>query len=114
MQKPRIFLYTGLVLLLISFIVKYLGTPAYCFITLFSAAIVLKAVFLVSIFQQKNFKPGLGLYFILVGVVMIFISLFFKYIVQISVLQKIFLYTAILIKATGLILLIKKYRTKKE
>jgi uncharacterized membrane protein YbaN (DUF454 family) len=105
--KPnKVFLYSGLGILLIAFTFQWAGMSTYYFWVLLSIAIVFKAFFLVSVFRLKGFKPSLWLYFILAGVAMILISLLFKTIFPIPVLYKILFYGAISLKITGLILMI--------
>ena len=102
------FLYTGLVILLIAFIIRlvFKDIPSCYFWTLTGIAITLKAIFLINVFRDKPFKPALWLNLILIGVAMIFISMFFKYIYPVFLLRQIFFYGAILLKSTGLILLL--------
>lgn len=106
------FLYAGLTFLLIAFVVKWFGTaiPSYYFWILIGIAVVLKAVFLINVFREKGFKPALWLYLILTGVALIFISMFFKYICPISVLQQLLFYGAIVLKVAGLILMFAQRR----
>lgn len=102
-----IFLYAGLAFLLIAFIVRWLGTglSPYCFWVLIGIAVCLKTIFLINVFRQKGFEPALWLYFILAGVVLIFVSMFFKYIYPVAILRSLFFFGAIALKVTGLILM---------
>jgi hypothetical protein len=102
----KLFLYSGLGILVVSFTVKWLGAPVYYFWLLLGIAILLKALFLASVFSVKGFKPSLWLSFILTGVAMILISMLFKTIFPASILYKIFFRGAIILKTAGLILLI--------
>jgi hypothetical protein len=113
-KHKKIFLYTGLGILIIAFVVKFtVAPPAYYFWILLSAAIIFKMFFLIAVFSEKGFKPSLWLYLILTGVVLILISMLFKTIFSIPVLYKILFYGAISLKVTGLFLMIfsksKKY-----
>lgn len=107
-QKNRIFLYSGLALLAIAFLIRYggIGVSYYLFWIVFATAILLKTTFLVNIFRVKGFKPGLWLYLILAGVLLIFVSLIFKYLVPLPLLRNILFYGAIILKVSGLILMI--------
>ncbi|MDR1552391.1 MAG: hypothetical protein LBS69_02870 [Prevotellaceae bacterium] len=104
-QKHRkLFLYSGLSILAVSFIVKWTGAPLYYFHILLCTAIVLKMLFLIAVVSIKGFKPGLWFYFILAGVAMILISMLFK--TAFPILYKILFYGAIALKTAGLILMI--------
>jgi hypothetical protein len=100
------FLYIGLSIICIAFVVRWLGAPLYCFWGLLGLAISFKAVFLVAVFRAGPFRPGLWLYLILAGVVMILTSLLFKSIFPIPAIRNILFYGAISLKITGLILLL--------
>ena len=103
-QQKRAFLYAGLTILLIAFVGKWNNIPVLYFWVLFGIAIILKTIFLISMFRDKSFKPSLPLYFILVGVAMMLISMIFNPIV--SVFAKTLFYLAILLKTTGLIIML--------
>ncbi|MDR2293046.1 MAG: hypothetical protein LBE11_06180 [Prevotellaceae bacterium] len=105
-KHKKSFLYAGLGILAVSFIVKWLGAPLYCFLILLCMAIVLKSFFLISVISAKGFKPNLWFYFILAGVCMILISMLFKTIFHVTAVHKILFYGAISLKTTGLILMI--------
>jgi hypothetical protein len=104
----KIFLYSGLTLLLTAFAVKWLrpDVPAVYFWLLLGMAITLKSVFLVHVFRRKDFKPALWLYFILAGVLMILVSLLFKHVYPIPPVRLTLFYGAIILKVSGLVLLI--------
>jgi len=105
-QKPnKAFLYSGLSVLLLAFVCKWMKLPTYSFWILLGAAVVLKSLFLISVFRTK-YKPSKGLYVILIGIGMILISMFFKYIYPLSLLNKILFYGAISLKITGLLMMI--------
>jgi len=104
----KYFLYAGLSLLFISILVRWLGAPYAVFIPLFSLAILMKGIFLVNIFRTKEFRMTLWLTLILIGVVLILISMLFKYLYPIPLLRNIFFYGALLFKISGLGLLIFK------
>jgi len=110
MQKTnnKIFLYSGLALLLIAFIIRWagMGIPLYYFWILTGIAITLKSIFLINVFRRKEFKPALWLYFILAGVVMILISLLFKHVYPMPSVWFVLFYGAIILKVSGLILMI--------
>jgi len=100
----KIFLYIGLCILVIAFVVKWLFTSKYLFWILLGLAILFKIYFLIVTFRSKSIKVGLWLYFILAGVILILLSLLFKNII----LHNTLFYSAILLKTTGLILLLLK------
>ncbi|MDH6533881.1 hypothetical protein D0T51_02610 [Parabacteroides sp. 52] len=102
----RVFLYSGLFLLFIAFLVRWLECPGWLFISLFVAAILLKAVFLFHTFRTKGCKLSLWLGLILAGVILIFISILFKTLFPVPFLRNLLFYTAILLKVTGLILML--------
>ena len=106
-QKPnKVFLYSGLSVLILAFFCKWIEMPTYSFWVLLGIAIVLKTIFLISAFRTK-YKPSKGFFLILTGVGMILISMVFKYIYPIALLGKIFFYIAIILKITGLIMMIR-------
>ena len=105
-RKPRkAFLYSGLLTLIFAFLCKWTAMPAYSFWGLFCISISLKTLYLISVFRTKA-KLNAGFYFILAGIGIILIFMFFKYIYPIRLLNKILLYVAISLKVTGLILMI--------
>jgi len=107
-QKPA-FLYAGLIILLIAFIGKWSNIPEPYFWILLGIAIMLKTLFLISMFRVEGFKPSLWLYFILAGVAMMLISMLFS--PTGFVFHKTVFYFAILLKTTGLILMLfSKFR----
>jgi hypothetical protein len=103
----KVFLYGGLALLFIAFAIRWLrpGISLVYFGVLLGMAITLKSIFLITIFRRKGFKPALWLYFILAGVIMILLSLLFKYAYPVPSVQLTLFYGAILLKVSGLILL---------
>ena len=105
-EPKRVFLYIGLSLLVTALMLKWLGIVVCCFGILFSIAIFFKTLFLVSIFIAKGFKSSLWLYLVLAGVVMILISMFFKTVFPISTLRNTLFYGAIMLKVSGLILML--------
>jgi hypothetical protein len=111
-QPNKIFLYIGLGLLSIAVFVRWTGMFAYGFYPLLGMAILFKISFLVSVFRTKGFKPALWIYFILAGVAVIFISLLFKTIFPAPLLRNILFYGAIVLKITGLILLLLSKKNK--
>jgi FtsH-binding integral membrane protein len=108
----KIFLYSGLALLLTVFAVRWLRTdvPAVYFWLLLAMAVTLKSVFLINVFRRKDFKPALWLYLILAGVLMILLSLLFKHVFPLPPVRLALFYGAIILKVSGLILLIRQRR----
>jgi len=106
MKHSKAFLYIGLGTLLLALISRWTGLPAFCFWVLFSIAILLKALFLIFTFREKGFKPQLWLYLILAGVTLILLSMPFKTIVPIPLVYKMLFYSAIILKVSGLVLLL--------
>ena len=103
-RKRVYFLYSGLGILIISLIVKWLDLSLCCFWILMGVAIALKFLFLVSIFREREFKPSLWLYLILTGVAMILLSLLFKNIIPVPVVYRVLFFGAITLKVSGLII----------
>ncbi len=102
----RIFLYIGLGILLVAFVVKWLNAPMFWFWTLLGMAISFKLYFLIAIFRAGSFQPSLWFYLILTGVAMILTSLLFKNILPIPIIRNILFYGAISLKITGLTLML--------
>jgi hypothetical protein len=111
-KNNKIFLYTGLGILLTAFILKWSAAITYWFWILLGVAIVFKVAFLISVFRTKGFKPKLWLFLILTGVAVILISILFKTVFHIPNVYKILFYIAIALKTTGLILMIFSNRKK--
>ncbi len=111
MKHNKLFLYTGLTLLLLSLILKYFGAITVIYVPIFIAAIVLKLIFLINIFKQKNSLNKTGLYIILSGVVLIIISLIFKKAIPMPVVNKILFYMAITLKISGVLHIITNRKT---
>jgi uncharacterized membrane protein HdeD (DUF308 family) len=104
----KIFLYSGLVLLLMAFTIRWFKpdiSPVY-FWMLLGIAITFKSIFLINVFRRKDFRPALWLYFILAGVIMILVSLLFKHVYPMPSVRLTLFYGAITLKVSGLILLI--------
>jgi hypothetical protein len=101
-------LYTGIGLLGIAFVVKWLNAPIYYFWILLGLAISLKIIFLVIALRNKSIRVGLWLYLILAGVVMILTSFLFKHIFPIPIVQNILFFCSISLKIIGLILMLLK------
>ena len=110
MNKPdkRVFLYSGLTLLAVAFLVRWagVGESFYLFWIVFLVAILLKVMFLANVFLVKGFRLSLWLCFILAGVALIFISMVFKYFYPVPLLRDILFYGAISLKVTGLLLML--------
>jgi hypothetical protein len=104
----KIFLYGGLTLLFTAFAIRWLrpDIPLVYFGVLLGMAIILKSIFLIATFRRKGFKPALWHYFILTGVIMILLSLLFKHVYPVPPVQLTLFYGAIILKVSGLILLI--------
>jgi ABC-type uncharacterized transport system permease subunit len=103
----KLYLYIGLSLLLIAFVVKWLNiVPSIGFWIILGVAIAFKIYFLVLAFRTKSVKTGLWLYLIMAGVALIFASLLFKNIFPNPLMRNVLFYGAILLKLIGLILLI--------
>lgn len=104
-KNSTVFLYSGLTLLLIAFVIRYgeIGASFYLFWIVLGAAVLLKATFLFQFFRTKKVKTPQWLYLILAGVGMIFISMIFKYIYPSPWWWSLFFYGAITCKLTGLV-----------
>ncbi|MDR0766245.1 MAG: hypothetical protein LBF09_04840 [Odoribacteraceae bacterium] len=98
-------LYCGLFLLLLSFVTRWSGMTGYYSTTLLVAALLLKASFLVIVLRSRGFSlsPAFSR-FILPGVVLILVALFFKS--SCPLLYKVLFLSAIALKVTGLYLLL--------
>jgi len=93
-------------MLLIAFAARQMHAPMYCFLILSGAAILFKTFFLIGIIRNKSIKVGLWFYLILTGIAMVLISLLFKNIFPIPIIRNILFFGAILMKITGLILVL--------
>jgi FtsH-binding integral membrane protein len=104
----KVFLYGGLTLLFTAFAIRWVrpDISLVYFGVLLGMAITLKSIFLITNFRKKGFKPALWHYFILAGVIMILLSLLFKQVYPIPPVQLTLFYGAILLKVSGLILLL--------
>ncbi|MCC8133991.1 MAG: hypothetical protein LIP04_10780 [Tannerellaceae bacterium] len=111
----KLCLFIGLATLLIAYVAKWADAPLFYFRILLGMAISFKSIFLILVFREKGFKPGPGLYLILAGVAMILLSMFFKNIFPVMALHTILFYGAILLKISGLVLMLysKKARYSK-
>ncbi|NDV46088.1 hypothetical protein D0T49_03410 [Paludibacter sp. 221] len=101
----KLFLYSGLALLLVSLVLRIFGLSAIAWTSFLGLAVVLKSVFLFDVMRVKEFKMSLWLVLILAGVVMILVSLLFKYVFPMPLLRSILFYGAITLKVSGLILM---------
>jgi hypothetical protein len=113
--NDKVFLYTGLGILLLALVIRGLGGPSILWISVLCIAIIFKIIFLVLALYGSKFKLELWLIFILVGVLMILISLLFKYVFPIVWLRNVLFYGAISLKVTGLVMMmISKLKTVKN
>ena len=115
-MKNKLFLYSGLSLLTVAIVTRSLGAPFMVWILTLSVAVLLKGVFVTNIIRSKDFKISLWLILIIIGVLMILLSLVFKYIYPVPFLRNILFYGAILLKVSGLFLMFvqKIHFSKKE
>lgn len=113
MNSRKVFLFSGLSILFVAFVVKWMGVPLCYFKVLLGIAILLKSIFLLLVFREKGFKPSLWLLFILAGVALMLFSLLFKEIFPLFVLNRILFYGAITLKVSGLVLMLLSQRRKK-
>lgn len=105
----KMFLYLGLSFMLLAFAFKLTATVSdFWFRILLGVAVALKVTFLTLTIRAKGFKMNNGLYFILTGVGVMLLSVFFKAVVPAPVLQKTLFCIAILLKITGVILMTKR------
>ena len=116
MSRPRKskkqLLYIGLGILFVAIIFKWLGVAVCYFRTLLGVAIFFKLLFFVSVFRAKGFKLNLWLGLILSGVAMILLSMLFKTTFPIPVLRDVLFYGAIMLKISGLVLMLFSQRKK--
>ncbi|MDR0348982.1 MAG: hypothetical protein LBH90_05750 [Tannerella sp.] len=114
-SQSKLFLYTGLGLLFLAVVLRWRGFPFVFWFPAFFMAIALKAVFLFHLFRSKEFKLTLWLILILTGIMLILVSLLFKYVFYIPALRQILFFGAIFLKVSGLtLMLIHKSRIKKQ
>lgn len=104
-HMSKLLLYSGLSLLLVALVIRWLGASASLWISVFVLGIALKAAFLVVTFRARQFKWSLWLRLILIGVVLIFVSLVFRYVYPMPLIRDILFYGAIALKLSGLVLL---------
>jgi hypothetical protein len=110
----KIFLFTGLSLVLAALLVYGVGGSHALFLTLLILGILLKMVFLGNVFREKGFRWSVGLTLISTGVGMILLSLLFKSVFPQPLLRNILFFGAIALKVSGLVLLIVQNRRKKK
>jgi hypothetical protein len=99
----RTFLYTGLIFLAIAFAVKWF-CPApwvFCYWVLLGVGIVFKCIFLVGVLLRRETKPGVWVWLILLGVVMMLVSFVFKGLYPVTVVRWMLFYGAIVLKVSG-------------
>lgn len=104
-MNNKLFLYSGLSLLLIAIVIRYQGVESVVWIPVFGIAILLKSIFLINTFRSKEFKIRLWIKLIIIGVALILISLLFRYVFPIPWLRNILFYGAITLKISGLVLM---------
>lgn len=108
----KLILYSGLGLLCVALVSRWFGISDLFWIPALCLAILLKMTFLFIIFRSKDFKMSLWLLLIITGVIMIFLSLLFKYTFPNPLFRNILFYGAISFKITGLILMfVDKFRS---
>lgn len=102
----KIILYSGLILLFLAIYLRAVSVTSSVWLPLFCVAILLKSCFLVRVLSNKSFKPRLWFVLILSGVVLIVLSMLFKYVFVIPWLRTTLFYAAIFLKSLGLLLMV--------
>lgn len=102
----KIILYSGLALLFLAIYLRSVSVTSSVWLPLFCVAILLKTCFLVRVFRSKSFKPRLWFLLILCGVVLILLSMLFKYVFVIPWLRTTLFYGALFLKSSGLLLMV--------
>ncbi|MGL4955703.1 MAG: GNAT family N-acetyltransferase [Bacteroidales bacterium] len=105
-HRNKLLLYSALTLMLTAIVSKQLGLASVYWIPVFSIAILLKCVFLLTLLQARKFKLSLPLILIIIGVGFMLTSFIFKTAFPILWLHSTLFYGAIALKITGLILAI--------
>ncbi|MGL4908471.1 MAG: GNAT family N-acetyltransferase [Bacteroidales bacterium] len=105
-HRNKLLLYSALTLMLTAIVSKQLGLASVYWIPVFSIAILLKYVFLLTLLQARKFKLSLPLILIIIGVGFMLTSFIFKTAFPILWLHSTLFYGAIALKITGLILAI--------
>jgi len=111
-SRNKLFLYIGLVLLFIAFFFKWTGIWITSFGILLGIAIVFKVLFLLMTFREKGFKFQLWIYLMMAGVGLILLSMLFKTVIPVQLVHKVLFYSAILLKITGLVLMLFSQKRK--
>jgi len=107
-MNNNIYLYSGLSLLLIAFVIRWIGVTHVVWIPILGIAILMKGIFLMNVFRRKGFKMSLWLMLILIGVVLILLSMLFRYVYPVPIVWAILFYGAIALKVSGLVLMLSK------
>jgi hypothetical protein len=110
-RNNKNFLFAGLSFLAVAFGVRFSGGGDAWFYTLLGIGILLKGIFLFNVFRERGFHLSLGLSLILAGIIMILTSLLFKNIFPVPLVRSVLFYGALVLKATGLTLLVLQRRT---
>ncbi|MCD8029769.1 MAG: hypothetical protein LUF04_08410 [Bacteroides sp.] len=105
MELRKIFLFTGLVFFGIASLVWLAGWHPALFGVLLCAGVSMKVAFLFCTFRRPDFKMSVPMYMILTGVGLILVSLLFKSVIPMPMVQAILFYTAITLKVAGVALL---------
>lgn len=106
----RLLLGSSLIFLFIAILLKWQGAVWLLWLPVLILAIFLKVGFLATVIRAKDFRIGVWLALIIVGVILIFVSLVFKYLYPIVWLRNTLFYGAIFLKITGVGLKLKEER----
>jgi hypothetical protein len=106
--RGRYFLRGGLTLLAVALAARWAGAPPVLFWPMFGVAILLKALFLLTLTRAKGFRPGAGHWLVVAGVAVILLSLLFKTVFPLPALHGVLLVAAIALKVTGLIVILSR------
>jgi hypothetical protein len=110
MKSPKYYLFSGLIAIIAALIIRDQNFPLIYFFLVLLAGVFLKSVFLIKAIKSGNIKQSPALFILLTGVLMVLLSMVFKYGFGFEYFSGFLLFIGIGLKVfSGLYLLVVKY-----
>jgi hypothetical protein len=106
MKNKRVFLFSGLLLLLVSFVIKAISGTSFLFWGVLVLGISGKSFFLYQSAKDGSIKWGKGIVLILSGVGLAIVSVILKRFGELLLISRIILGIAVLFKISGIVSLL--------
>lgn len=109
----KFLLYSGLVILAIGIILRYLSSYPNVGLVLIVSGVLLKLIYIAIAIINRRYKPGKEFLLLIIGLLLLFLGLWHKLNVSIMVGYSM-VFVAVLLKAVFIVLFIKKTKASVE